>query len=105
MCFDDSDEIENFVIVRNAHEGMIDFVHGYGFTNLDEFVGRNVFFDDDFDFIADSRTESRRLLDVFHMCSDSLDIADKSHVQHSIDFVENEILNSAKIDDFLIDEI
>ena len=105
MCFDDSDEVENLIIVGNAHKSMIDFVHGYGFTDLDEFVGRNMFFDDDFDFVADGRAESRRLLDVFHMCSDSLDIANKSHVQHSIDFVENEILHGAEVDNFLIDEI
>jgi len=105
MCFDDSDEVENLVIVGNTHESMIDFVHGYRFTDLDEFVGRNMLFDDYFDFVTDGRAEGRCLFYIFHMCSNSLDIADKSHVQHSIDFVENEILNGAEVDDFLIDEI
>lgn len=105
MYTNNFDQIENLVLVRDTHEGVVNFVDGDGFTDLDEFVGRNVFFDDDFNFVADGRAEGRSLLYVFHMCSNSLDIADKSHVQHSIDFVENEILNGAEIDDFLVDEI
>lgn len=105
MCSNNSDKVENLIIMRNAHEGMVDFVDGYGFTNLDEFVGRNVFLDDGFDLWTDGCRESRRLLYVFHMCSNSLDVANKSHVQHSIDFVENEILHGAEVDDFLVNKI
>lgn len=103
--FDDSDEVENLVLVSYTHEWMVDFVHGHGFSDFDEFVLRNVLFDDGFDLRTDSRRKCWSLFDFFHLCSNPLDIADKSHVQHPIDFVEDEILHGTEIDDFLIDEI
>lgn len=105
MGANDFDEIGNLVLMGNAHKGMIDFVDRHCFADLDKFVFGNMFFDDGFDLWTNGRAKCRGLLYVFHMRSNSLDIADKSHIQHPIYFIENQILYLAEIDDFLIDEI
>lgn len=105
VFLDDFDEVENLVIMRDVHKHVIDFVDGHCFTDLDKFVGGNVLFDDGFNLRTDGRAEGGSLLYVFHLISDSLDIADKSHVQHPIYFVEDQIFYLTDIDDFLIDEI
>gem|GEM_PF-3325189 len=84
---------------------MMNLVDRHSLTYLDKFITSNMFFDDGFHIIIHSGRERIGLFDVFELISDLFDITDKSHIQHSIDLIQDEIFCNTDIDDFLIHKI
>ena len=84
---------------------MMDLIDCHSFTYFDEFIGRDMIFDDSFHFVIHSSRKRICLFNVFEMSSDFFDITDKSHVQHSIYLIQNKIFSDTDINHFLIHKI
>ena len=83
----------------------MNFIYRHSLTYFDKFIGRNMVFDDSFHFIIHGRRKSIGLFYIFELCSNFFYITNKSHIQHSIYFIQNEIFSDSNIDYFLIHKI
>lgn len=82
-----------FLEVRNLDKGVIDLRNHELFCRLDGFVSvPDVFREEIIHFLWNSRGECHRLLHSSETGPYHIDIIDKSHVEHSIHLIENEIL-------------
>jgi hypothetical protein len=105
MSLDEPDDVIEFLFMLYRKISMMDLIHGHSFTDLDEFIGGNMIFDDSFHLIIHGSRKGIGLFDVFQLCPDSFDITDKSHIKHPIHFIQNEIFCDADIDHLLIHKI
>ena len=88
-----------------ADEAMINFVYSNSFADFDKFILSDMPLDNLLDLWANRCTKGGSLLDLMHHSSNLLDITNKSHIQHSIYFIKNEITYFVNIYNFLIDKI
>jgi len=84
---------------------MMYFIYCHALPDLDKFITRDMFFDNSFHFIIHRCRKCKCLFYIFEMSSYSFDITDKSHVQHSVYFVQDKIFSNTNIDHFLIHKI
>ena len=99
------DDIIQFFFMFYGKISMMNLVHGNAFTYFDEFIGGDMFLDDSFHLIIHSCRKCIGLFDVLKLCSNFFNITDKSHIQHPIDLIKNEVFSDTDIDDFLIHKI
>jgi len=92
--------------VRNFYEGMVDFRYHEIFRRFDGFVSvSDIFCEEIIHFLRNSRRESHGLFHASESGPDHIDIVDESHIEHTIDFVENEVLHMGKIDKSPFDKV
>jgi len=84
---------------------MMNLIDSHSLTYFDKFITGNMFSDNSFHFIIHSCREGIGLSDIFELSSNFFDITNKSHIQHSINLIQDEIFCDTDIDDFLIHKI
>jgi len=105
MYFDKIDQIVEFLLMIYNHITMINRINRHLIANFDTFKLRYMIFDDSLHIMIHRCRKSICLLEFFHLSSNFFDITHKSHIQHSIYFIQNKISDRSDVNHFLIHEI
>lgn len=105
ICFNEFDNIIELLFMVYSKISMMYFVYGDSLTYLDKLITRDMCFDDSFHLIIHSSRKSKRLFYIFEVRPNFCNITDKSHIEHSIYLIQNKVVCSTDINDFLIHKI
>jgi len=100
--------LEHLILLEvwNLDERVINLRNHEFFIGFDRFVPvSSIFREEIFDLLWDGRRECHRLFDRPETRPDSIDVVDESHIEHTINLIEDEVFYMRKIDKSALDEV